>query len=124
MPLGKRYKMILTISIIGICGMLLLLAFVLKARETEHYNILFGGREFEVYLSPEVSGKMCAVSIWEVVHPNRKIFRTKYRCYKSFWISDFETIKEGIYAMINSYIIDEQEENLIEAKWSEVKKND
>lgn len=104
--------------------MLLLLAFVLKARETEHYNILFGGREFEVYLSPEVSGKMCAVSIWEVVHPNRKIFRTKYRCYKSFWISDFETIKEGIYAMINSYIIDEQEENLIEAKWSEVKKND
>ena len=124
MPLGKRYKMILTVSVIGICGMLLLLAFVLKAKETEHYNILFGGREFEVYLSPEVSGKMCAVSIWEVVHPNRKIFRTKYRCYKSFWVSDFETIKEGIYAMINSYIIDEQEENLIEAKWSEVGKND
>lgn len=124
MPLGKRYKMILTVSMIGICGMLLLLAFVLKARETEHYNILFGGREFEVYLSPEVSGKMCAVSIWEVVHPNRKIFRTKYRCYKSFWVSDFETIKEGVYAMIDSYIIDEQEENLIEAKWNEVEKND
>jgi hypothetical protein len=114
----------LAFGIISICVMLLLFAFVLKAREVEHRNILFGGREFEVYLSSECRGRMCEVSVWEVVHPNRKFFRTKYRCYKTFWISDFETIKEGIYSVIQSYLIDEEEENLIEAKWSEVKENE
>ena len=83
-------------------------------------NVLYGGREFEVYLSSECCGKMCEVSIYEVVHPNRKFFRTKYRCYKTFWISDFETIKEGIYSVIQRYLIDEEEENLIKAKWNEV----
>ena len=32
-------------------------------------------------------------------------------------------IKEGIYAMIDKYLQDEEEENLIEAKWNEVKEN-
>jgi hypothetical protein len=114
----------LAYGIICACVILVLLVLVLKAREVEHYNILFGGREFEVYLSPEFSGRMCEVSVYEVVHPHRKIFRTKYRCYKTFWLSDFETIKEGIYAIINSYLIDEEEENLIEAKWNEVEENE
>ena len=109
-----------------ICASVMLIAFAIgfKVKECEHRNIIFGGREFEVYLSPEVSGRMCAVSIYEVVHPNRKIFRTKYRCYKTFWISDFKTIKEGVYAMIDSYLTDEEEENLIESKWNEVEEND
>ena len=104
---------------------LLVAGIVMKCINTkERRNIIFGGREFEVYLSPEVSGKMCAVSIYEVVHPNRKFFRTKYRCYKTFWISDFETIKKGIYAILNDYLHDEEEENLIEAKWNEVEENE
>lgn len=101
---------------------LLVIGLAMKCREVrEHRNILYGGREFEVYLSSEFSGKMCEVSVWEVVHPNRKFFRTKHRCYKTFWISDFETIKEGIYAILNDYLHDEEEANLIEAKWKEVK---
>ena len=100
---------------------LLVIGLAMKCREVrEHRNILYGGREFEVYLSSEFSGKMCELSVWEVIHPNRKFFRTKYRCYKTFWISDFETIKEGIYAILNDYLHDEVEENLIEAKWKEV----
>lgn len=113
----------LTFGVIGVCVMLLLLVWVLKAGQVEHRNVLFGGREFEVYLSSEFSGRMCEVSVWEVVHPNRKFFRTKYRCYKTFWIDDYETIKEGIYAVINRYLHDEEEENLIEAKWKEVEKD-
>lgn len=107
-------------GILGCSVMLLLLALVLKAKSYEHRNIIFGGREFEVYLNSEFSGRMCTVAIYEVVRPNWKIFRTKYRAYKTFWISDFETIKEGIYAILNDYLHDEEEENLIEAKWSEV----
>ena len=109
----------LAFGIIGVCVMLFLLAWVLRAREIEHRYILFGGREFEVYLSSEFSGKMCEVSVWEIVHPNRKFFRTKYRCYKTFWVSDFETIKEGIYSVLNNYLREEEEENSIEAKWRE-----
>ena len=87
----------------------------------ERYSVLYGGREFEVYISSEFSGRMCEVSVWEITHPNRKFFRTKYRCYKTFWIADFETIKEGIYAVISDYLHDEEEENLIQSKWNEVK---
>lgn len=105
---------------VGACVMLLLLALVLKVKETEHRNILFGGREFEVYLTPEVSGKMCAVSIYEVVRPSWKIFRTKYRTYKTFWLSDYATIKEGIYACIDGYLANEEEEKEISNKWKEV----
>ena len=104
-------------GIVGACVMLLLLALVLRAKEYEHRNIIFGGREFEVYLSPEFSGKMCAVSIYEVVRPNWKIFRTKLPCYKSFWISDYPTIKEGVYAMLENYLADEAEDKEIKRKW-------
>ena len=110
----------LAFGVIGVFVILFLLAWVLKAGQVEHRNVLYGGREFEVYLSSECSGRMCEVSVWEVVHPNRKFFRTKYRCYKTFWISDFETIKEGIYAILKDYLHDEEEENLIKAKWKEV----
>lgn len=100
---------------------LLVAGIVMKCCEVkEHRNVLYGGREFEVYLSSEFRGRMCEVSVWEVVHPNRKIFRTKYRCYKTFWIDDFETIKEGIYFVLDDYLHEEEEENLIEAKWKEV----
>lgn len=107
----------LAFGIICVCVMLLLLAFVLKIRAVEHRNIIFGGREFEIYLSSEFSGRMCAVSIYEVVRPNWKIFRTKYRAYKTFWVNDFKTVKEGMYAMIDDYIKDEQESKLIQEKW-------
>lgn len=101
---------------------LIVVGLVMKCLDVkERRNVLYGGREFEVYLSSEFGGRMCEVSVWEVIHPNRKFFRTKYRCYKTFWISDFETIKEGIYAILNDYLHDEEEANLIASKWKEVK---
>ena len=113
----------LVFGVIGVCVMLLLLAWVLKAGQAEHYNVLYGGREFEVYLSSEFRGRMCEVSVYEVIHPDRKFFRTKYRHFQTFWIDDFATIKEGIYHSIECYLKCEKEENLIEVKWNEVKEN-
>lgn len=107
-------------GVVGACVMLLLLALVLKVKETEHRNIIFGGREFEAYLTPEFSGRMCAVSLYEVVRPSWKIFRTKYRTYKTFWVSDYATIKEGIYAIIDGYLADEAEGKELCDKWREV----
>ena len=111
----------LVFGVIGCLTMLILLVIVLKASQVEHHNINVKNREFEVYLSSEFHGHMCCVSIYEIVRPTWKIFRTTYRAYKTFWISDFETIKEGVCAMIDSYIIDEEEERLINEKWNEVK---
>lgn len=108
--------------VIFVCAIIALFAIslVLRANETEKRYILYGGREFNVYCSAEFGGKMCVVSIWEIVHPNRKIFRTKYRDTRSFWCSDFVTIKEGIYSVINGYIVDEEEEKQLREKWDEV----
>ena len=101
---------------------LVVLGIVMRCIEAkEYYYIIFGGREFKVYCYPDLNGKMCEVTIYEIVHPKRKCFKTKYRCYKTFWVSDFETIKQGIYAMIDNYIIDEQKEKSIQSKWKEMK---
>lgn len=100
---------------------LIVVGLVMKCLDVkERRNVLYGGREFEVYLSSEFSGRMCEVSVWEVVHPNRKFFRTKYRHFQTFWVDDFETIKEGIYHSIECYLECEKEKSLIEAKWKEV----
>ena len=109
-------------GILGCLVMLILLFIVSRASKVECHNVSIKNREFEVYLSSEFHGYMCCVSIYEIVRPTWKIFRTKYRTYKTFWISDFGTIKEGVCAMIDSYIIDEEEERLINEKWKEIKK--
>jgi hypothetical protein len=101
-------------------GILLAIAIACKMNAMESRNVIFGGREFEVYLESQYGASMCVVTIWEVVRPKWKIFRTKYRDTRSFWISDYETIKQGIYAMIDSYIKDEEEAERISNKWKEL----
>ena len=89
-------------------------------REVDHREILYGGRVFEVYCNAQ-GNYMCGVSIYEVKHPDRKIFRTKYRDTKYFFIDDYETIKEGIYAMLKDLEEDEQISNAHADKWKEFK---
>jgi hypothetical protein len=99
---------------------LIIVAVVLRINEIDKREILYGGRQFEVYCESEFSGRMCCVSIYEVVHPNRKIFKCKYRDTVSFWVDDYETIKEGIYKCIARYIREEEKENQIVKKWEEL----
>ena len=111
--------LICIILVVCIIPMLCFVALGIYSDKKERRYVLYGGREFNCYCTSEFSGRMCCVSIYEIM-PNRRIFKEKYRCYKTFWISDFETIKEGVYAMINSYIIDEEEANLVNDKWKEL----
>ena len=99
---------------------LFVLAMVLRANEMDKINIIVNGREFNVYCESQFSGSMCVVNIFEVVHPNRKLFREKYRDSKSFWISDYDTIKQGIYVMIDDLEEDEKAEAKRMAKWKEL----
>lgn len=109
-------EFVLLIIAICVVPMSCFLALHLHERKDKRY-VRYGEREFECYCLSELNGKMCGVDIYEIVHPNRKFFRRKHRAYKTFWISDYTTIKDGIYAMIDSYIEDEVKEQMIIQKW-------
>ena len=106
------------IIVITLTALLVGIAIISANKEVEHRSILYGGREYEVYCNSQ-GNHMCGVSIYEVVRPNRKIFRTKYKDTKYFFINDYETIKEGIYAMIESLEKDERISNEYSKKWED-----
>jgi hypothetical protein len=77
-------------------------------------------RKFICNIGSEFGGAMCCVQIWEEARPNWKIFRNRYCTYKTFWVNKYETIKKGIEAMVDSYLEDEREDEVFEAKWAEL----
>ena len=92
---------------------------VRKKHKMKKMIISYDNRTFEAYVGSLGLG-LAEVSFYEVVRPTWKIFRTKLPCYKSFWISDYPTIKEGVYAMLENYLADEAEDKKICDKWKEV----
>lgn len=77
------------------------------------------GRTFECYVSPSSLTNHVSVSIWEVVRPKWKIFRTKYRDSNDFWVFDYDTIDIGVQESIRSYLKREWKANCVCAKWEE-----
>ena len=97
----------------GVCG------YIHYLDNTDKRYVLYGDREFYCWCEGAFSGKMCCVSIYEYFP--KKIFKNKYRAYKTFWIDDYETIKAGVFAMIEEYIKEEEKENKVIDKWSDFK---
>ena len=81
--------------------------------------IVLNNRNFEVEVVPELRGCMANVTIYEVTRPKWKLFRCSYRCYKTFWITDYETITEGVVEMVKKYLEEEALEKGITLKWKE-----
>ena len=79
-------------------------------------NYTIGNRTFECYVSPEGSD-MASVTIWEVVRPTWKIFRTKYYNSKYFWIDDYDSIEMGVLASLQYFLDIEHEQNIRANKW-------
>lgn len=77
-------------------------------------------RKFICNIGSEFGGSMCCVQIWEEVRPNWKIFRNRYCAYKTFWLSTYKTIREGIERQVERYLEDEREDEIFEAKWAEL----
>lgn len=86
---------------------------------TDKKYVVVGNREFYCWCEGAFSGKMCCVSIYEYFP--KKIFKNKYRAYKTFWVDDYETIKAGVFVMIEEYIKEEEKENIINGKWDDFK---
>ena len=84
--------------------------------------IVLSNRNFEVEVVPELSGSMVSVAIYEVTRPKWKLFHCSYRCYKTFWVTDYETITEGVVEMVKKYLEEEVFEKEIILKWKEFEK--
>ena len=74
-------------------------------------------RTFICYVHSEFSGLMGAVNIFEVVRPKWKIFRTKFCDYRTFWLSDYDSIEAGVKSCIRGYVKEEIEQSTINDKW-------
>lgn len=77
------------------------------------------GRTFECYVSPSCLTNYVSVSIWEIVRPKWKIFRSKYRDSYNFWVFDYDTIDIGVQETIRSYLKQEWKSNCVCTKWEE-----
>jgi hypothetical protein len=73
------------------------------------------GREFYCWCEGAYSGSMCCVGIYEYFP--KKLFKNRYRAYKTFWIDDYETINEGVVAMVKAYLKEEEKEKKNMEKW-------
>jgi hypothetical protein len=67
------------------------------------------GRSFEFKVHRDFNGAMVCCDIAEIVHPERRFFRTRYLCHKSFWIADYPTVEEGLKNCLAHYLADERE---------------
>ncbi len=74
------------------------------------------GRTFECR-AYSIGCAMCEVSIYEVVRPNWKIFRTKYRDTYYFSVDDFDTIKEGVEIGVEQLLKEELHAKEVAKKW-------
>jgi hypothetical protein len=84
--------------------------------------IVLNNRNFEVEVVPELRGSMVSVTIYEVTRPKWKIFRCSCRCYKTFWVTDYDTITEGVVSMVQKFLEEEVFEKGIILKWKQFEK--
>ena len=79
-------------------------------------------RTFELYISPSCVSGMAEVSIYEVVRPSWKIFRSRHFNGGSFWVEDYDTIADGAYDLLAYYLDKERSANKLAEKWREFTK--
>lgn len=84
--------------------------------------IVLDNRNFEIEVTPELNYGMVNVAIYEVVRPKWKIFRCTYHGYKTFWVTEYDTITEGVVSMVQKFLREEALEKGIMLKWEEFNK--
>lgn len=91
-------------------------------KKTETY--FFDGRTFEVttVLEAGFHGEMAHSFIYEVIRPHARFFRTRLVDDKTFWVSDYETIQEGVKTMLTRVLSREKELAEVRQKWADFEK--
>lgn len=75
-------------------------------------------RTFECYVASE-GDAWVSVTVWEVVRPTWKIFRTKYYDSKYFRIDNYDSIEMGVLDSLQYLLEVEDKQNQRIAKWKE-----
>lgn len=78
------------------------------------------GRKFICEVMPGPFEATAEVYIREVIRPHWKFFKTEFFSFhKWFWLSDHETIEEGVYSVLEKKYKEENEAKEIQKKWKE-----
>lgn len=76
------------------------------------------GKQYEVIVRPD-GRYLVTCSVYEVTHPNRKIFRTKYLDTKTFFIEDYLSIEIGVKSTLGKVLLAKADEVKRRKKWEE-----
>lgn len=76
------------------------------------------GKQYEVIVRPD-GQYLVTCSVYEVTHPNRKIFRTKYLDTKTFFIEDYLSIEIGVKTILGKVLLAKADEAERRKKWKE-----
>lgn len=81
-------------------------------------------RTFDVYVYPIGSG-MAEITIYEVIRPNRKFFRTKFFPFHScsVFVEDFPTITAALFDCVDAGLRKEARTEKLEKMWKEFEEN-
>lgn len=69
----------------------------------------YANRVFEIY-SHRDGSVLFEMSVYEVVRPTWKLFRTRYFGHKWFFLDDYSTVEEGLKAGLAQLLTEEKEE--------------
>ena len=86
--------------------------------------IFRNNRFFDVYVTPIGAG-MAEISIYEVVRPKRKLFRTKFFPFHScsVFIEDFPTITAALFDCVDAGLRKEERTKKLEKMWKDFEEN-
>lgn len=84
-------------------------------------RVSINNQEFDCYACSQ-GCNIVSVNIWEITHPQRKIFRSKYRDTKYFFLDDYDSIASGIYNQVEEYLQEQAQENARINKWKDFEK--
>jgi hypothetical protein len=85
------------------------------------FDCTIKNRTFEMHVSPEGIG-MVSVTVWEVVRPTWKIFRSRYVDSGYFWIDDYSNIRSGAIKVLAHILKEERVFEERAKKWKEFSK--
>lgn len=88
-------------------------------KRTDVYD--YCGRTFKVVTVMEAGfhGAMASAHIYEVIRPSWKFFRTRWLDTVSFWVSDYDTIAEGVEMMLCRFLDKEYNDKETMKKWED-----
>lgn len=83
---------------------------------TKRVEYTFGGVPFACYVGCGCFNGTVDITVYEI-KPNKKFFKEKYFCSKWFWLSDFESIEQGVLTKMCEMFEERKKDLEEQEKW-------